>query len=166
MGFDKATGILAHRVETMSRLRGKLLITALALAALAAPLSASWSPWGGPVRPGMTIQLNPSRPELLYGQVRVEPHAYALWRSEDSGVTWRSAQPRLGQSIGALAIDPQNPEVIWVWTTSGEVWRSGDAGDTWSQRAPSSSWPAVLQLLVDPNQPETLYRLESANEND
>lgn len=129
------------------------------------PVSAGWSPLGGPVEPVVELQLDPSRPELLYARVVVSEggeEAY-LWRSEDGGTTWHDVQSGLERPSSALAIDPANPRVIWVWTSDGQLWRSGDAGETWSRRfaTPGNQLtPNVVQLLVDPRDPETLFRVE------
>ena len=144
-----------------------LSVAALFLAGIA-PASAAWSPLGSPIQPFVTLELDPSRPELLYARVFASegPEEDYLWRSEDGGVTWRNVQSGLENPVNALAIDPSNPRVIWVWTPDGQLWRSADAGDTWSRRlaAPGDQpRPYVLQLLVDPRHPETLYRVDAEN---
>ncbi len=139
-----------------------LLIAGLALATTA-PASAAWLPVGGPVPPSIGLRLDPSRPSLLYARSAASDGISTyLWRSEDAGVTWRDAQAGLERPFDALAIDPENPRVIWVWTEDGELWRSPDAGATWSQRPTPSSpiAPQTVQLLVDPHHPETLYRVD------
>src|ERR1017187_5572371 len=65
-----------------------------------------------------------------------------VWKSVDGGTTFKSIfdkQPSL--SIGSIAIDPSNPQTVWVGT--GESWvrnsvsvgtgvyRSRDGGDNW-----------------------------------
>jgi len=142
-----------------------LLVAALLLAGLA-PASAAWSPLGSPIQPQITLQLDPGRPELLYARVFASegPTEDYLWRSEDGGATWRNVQSGLENPVNALAIDPSNPRVIWVWTPDGQLWRSADAGDTWSRRlvTPTDQIPPyVLQLLVDPRHPDTLYRVDA-----
>ena len=142
-----------------------LLVAALLLAGIA-PASAAWSPLGSPIQPFITLQLDPGRPELLYARVFASegPEEDYLWRSEDGGVTWRNVQSGLENPVNALAIDPSNPRVIWVWTPDGQLWRSADAGDTWSRRlvTPTDQIPPyVLQLLVDPHHPDTLYRVDA-----
>ncbi|MBM4060682.1 MAG: hypothetical protein FJ265_06255 [Planctomycetes bacterium] len=57
----------------------------------------------------------------------------------------------------ALAIDPRNPQRIWVGATSGGLWRSGDAGATWSQ---VDDWWANLSVgcvTIDPHSPDVMY---------
>lgn len=144
-----------------------LFAAALALAATA-PLSAGWSPVGGPVQPIVTAQLDPSRPELLYARTPasedVAYQGFYLWRSEDAGATWRDIQAGLERPVQALAIDPEDPRVIWAWTSDDQLWRSADAGGTWSLRStfPIQAALQVVQLLVDPHRPDTLYRVEVA----
>lgn len=134
----------------------------LALAAVA-PASAGWLPVGGPTSPQIALRFDPARPELLYARVISTDQGLGfLWRSQDRGATWRNIQKGLEIPSDALAIDPENPKVIWVWA-GGETWRSGDAGDTWARRSvalPDESFDlSVLDLLVDPHHPSTLYRV-------
>jgi photosystem II stability/assembly factor-like uncharacterized protein len=66
-----------------------------------------------------------------------------VWRTRDAGVTWQPLFDRQGSaSIGALALAPSDPRVIWVGTgqihqrwdiVSGDgVYRSTDGGGTWA----------------------------------
>ncbi len=64
-----------------------------------------------------------------------------VWKSDDGGVTFRPVFDDYKQSIGAVRIDPQNPQRVWVGT--GESWvrnsvsvgdgiyRTDDGGSTW-----------------------------------
>ncbi len=146
----------------------RILCAATLVLAATTPLFAGWSPVGGPVQPVVTLQLDPSRPELLYARTAASEDVavlgHYLWRSEDGGATWRDIQPGLERPVMALGIDPEDPRVIWAWASEGSLWRSGDAGDTWSLRATFSSGVTlqVFQLLVDPHHPDTLYRVEEA----
>ncbi|HZN02050.1 MAG TPA: hypothetical protein VFD06_00535, partial [Candidatus Polarisedimenticolia bacterium] len=65
-----------------------------------------------------------------------------VWKTNDAGVTWKPLFNDQGSaSIGALAIAPSNPKVIWVGTgqvhqrwdiAEGDgVYRSTDGGATW-----------------------------------
>ncbi|MDH5761155.1 MAG: glycosyl hydrolase, partial [Gemmatimonadota bacterium] len=83
-----------------------------------------------------------------------------VWKTTNAGVTWTpvfDAQP--SYSIGAVTLDPSNPEVVWVGTgenVSGRhvgwgdgVYRSRDGGRTWENMGLSES-QHVGKILVDP----------------
>ncbi|MCG8459239.1 MAG: hypothetical protein MI919_23430, partial [Holophagales bacterium] len=65
-----------------------------------------------------------------------------VWRSEDGGTTFEPIFDEHTQSIGAVRLDPSNPEIVWVgtgesWTRNSVsigdgVYKSTDGGDTWS----------------------------------
>jgi len=90
-----------------------------------------------------------------------------VWKSVDGGTTFKAIfdkQP--SQSIGSIAIDPQNSKTIWVGT--GESWvrnsvsvgtgvyRSRDGGDNWeSMGLPDSEH--VSRLIVHPKDSNTVY---------
>ena len=70
-----------------------------------------------------------------------------VWKSIDSGTSFKplfDKQPV--QSIGAIALDPQNPKTVWVgtgesWTRNSVsvgngVYRSTDGGESWTFSAP------------------------------
>lgn len=144
----------------MANPRWKLIWGILLLAA-AAPVSAGWSPLGGPVVPVIDLRLQPARPELLYARASEGTLEGYLWRSRDGGATWRDVQSGLLHRSRALAIDPADAERIWVWTPEGELWRSRDAGESWTRRfaTPSSEIsPDVRQLLVGRGR---IYRVDS-----
>jgi hypothetical protein len=43
-----------------------------------------------------------------------------VWKSRDGGVSFKPVFDEHPQSIGAIKIDPTNPDVVWVGT--GESW--------------------------------------------
>jgi photosystem II stability/assembly factor-like uncharacterized protein len=67
-----------------------------------------------------------------------------VWKSSDGGTTWKPTFDRqTSQAIGALAVAPSNPNVVWAGT--GEAWavrdmdmmgdgiyKSTDGGETWT----------------------------------
>ncbi len=101
-----------------------------------------------------------------------------LWRSNDNGVNWSSLtdnQPSL--AVGAVAIDPTNPNVIYVGTGEGNrsgdtyygqgLLKSTDGGNTWTQilgptsttapNLPSFVNCSFMTIEIDPSNPQTLY---------
>jgi photosystem II stability/assembly factor-like uncharacterized protein len=101
-----------------------------------------------------------------------------VWRSRDNGATWTPLtddQPSL--AMGAIAIDPTNPNIIYAGTGeahfSGDSYygagllKSTDGGATWMQitgpisasepRQPAFLNAAFHTLVIDPTTPSTLY---------
>jgi photosystem II stability/assembly factor-like uncharacterized protein len=90
-----------------------------------------------------------------------------LWKTTNSGTTWTpvfDAQP--SYSIGTVALDPNNPEVVWVGTgenVSGRhvgwgdgVYKSMDGGSTWQQMGLKSS-EHIGRILIDPRNSQVVY---------
>ena len=90
-----------------------------------------------------------------------------VWKSVDSGITFKpifDKQPSL--SIGAIAVDPSNPQTVWVGT--GESWvrnsvsvgtgvyRTRNGGDDWEAVGLPDS-EHVSRILVDPKDGNTVY---------
>jgi photosystem II stability/assembly factor-like uncharacterized protein len=89
-----------------------------------------------------------------------------LWKTTNAGISWAPVfddQP--SYSIGAVTIDPSNPNTIWVGTgenVSGRhvawgdgVYRSLDGGTTWKQMGLADS-QHIGRILVDPRDSQTV----------
>ena len=90
-----------------------------------------------------------------------------LWKTANSGITWTpifDTQP--SYSIGAVALDPNSPDVVWVGTgenVSGRhvawgdgVYRSRNGGQSWQQMGLGSS-EHIGKILVDPRDGNVVY---------
>ncbi len=88
-----------------------------------------------------------------------------IWKTLDGGVNWRPIfddQPV--QSIGALAVAPSDPNVVWAGTGEGKirshisvgqgVYRSVDAGETWTLTGLERTG-RIPRLVVHPTDPNT-----------
>ena len=75
--------------------------------------------------------------------------------------SWSSLGP-IGGAISSMAIDPENPEILYVGTASGRVFKSANGGQSWKSAGRldamiERSRVAVNILVVDPAHPATLY---------
>lgn len=147
-----------------------LLTGGLALAAAAA----DEAPFGklawrsiGPYIGGRVVAVAgvPQEPNLFYmGAVDG-----GLWRSTDYGIEWVNlTDGKLpgSNSIGAIAVAPSNPQVIYIGTgesdirgdviTGEGVYRSDDAGNTW-HAAGLADTHTISAIVVDPRNPDVVY---------
>jgi photosystem II stability/assembly factor-like uncharacterized protein len=89
-----------------------------------------------------------------------------VWKSLDGGITWKATFDKHTQSIGAVAIDPGNPDIVWVGT--GESWvrnsvsvgdgiyKTTDGGDNW-QRVGLPDSERIARMQIDPRKHDTVY---------
>lgn len=90
-----------------------------------------------------------------------------IWKSTNGGTTFKPVFDKQDvQSIGALAIDPKNPKVIWAGT--GEPWtrnsvsigngiyKSTDGGETWANMGLPES-ERIAKIIIDPTNSNTVY---------
>jgi photosystem II stability/assembly factor-like uncharacterized protein len=119
----------------------------------------------GPFRGGRTRAVAgvPSQPNVFYiGAVNG-----GVWKSDDYGRTWNPIfddQPT--QSIGAIAVAPSDPNIVYV--ASGEglhrpdlsvgdgIYKSSDAGKTWTHLGLRNG-QQIPALAVDPRNPNRLF---------
>ena len=110
-----------------------------------------------------TIDVQRDRPEVIY----IGTASGGLWRSESAGVDWEALfddQPT--QSIGALAISPSNPDVIWAGTGEGNprnshssgrgVYRSIDGGNSWTLMGLEGT-KNIHKIIIHPEDHHTVW---------
>ena len=119
----------------------------------------------GPHRASRTKALDgvPSQPHTFYmGVVNG-----GVWKTTDAGRTWRPIfddQPT--GSIGALAVAPSDPRIVYVGTgeaqqrpdlaTGDGIYKSTDGGRTWTHLGLRDT-QQITQVAVDPTNPERLF---------
>src|SRR5437660_6016813 len=90
-----------------------------------------------------------------------------VWKSDDSGTRYRPVfDEQSAQSIGAIALDPQNSKNVWDGT--GESWtrdsvsrgdgtyKPTDGGETWTNVGLPKS-ERIAQIAVSPKNSETVF---------
>src|SRR6202046_4837886 len=119
----------------------------------------------GPFRGGRTRAVAgvPGAPNLFYiGAVNG-----GVWKSDDYGRTWTAifdSQPT--QSIGAIAVAPSNPDIIYV--ASGEglqrpdlsvgdgIYKSAEGGEKWTHLGLRDG-EQIPAMVIDPADPNRLF---------
>lgn len=148
-------------------LRTVLLLTAWMACAAADPTLFQDLHWRmiGPFRGGrvLTVSGVPGQPHHFYfGAVNG-----GVWETQDAGRTWQpifDGQP-VG-TIGALAVAPSNPNVLYVGTGEADmrsdiaqgdgVYRSCDGGRTWAHSGLEDT-QQIGRILVDPRSPDRAF---------
>ena len=111
----------------------------------------------GPFRGGRTHAAAgvPSQPNVFYiAQVNG-----GVWKTDDYGRTWRPIfddQPT--QSIGAIAVAPSDPNIVYVGSGEGQhrpdlsvgdgVYKSVDGGENWANVGLKDS-EHIAKILID-----------------
>lgn len=105
----------------------------------------------------------PGQPEVYY----VGAGGGGVWKTTNSGDSWEAVfkdQPTA--SVGAIALAPSNPNLVWVGTGEGNprndvidgrgVYFSPDAGKTW-KFAGLRDVGQVTRIVVDPGNPDIVF---------
>ena len=152
-----------------------LSLSSLAAASLAVGRESSETPasklhWRsvGPFIGGRVVAVAgvPSDPNLFY----IGGVDGGIWKSTDYGIRWVNISddtlPGDSNSIGALAVAPSNPSIIWAGTGESDIrgdmvtgdglYKSTDAGKSW-QFAGLRDTHTVSAIEIDPNNPNVVY---------
>ena len=119
----------------------------------------------GPFRGGRALAVTGVRgqPEVFYfGSV-----GGGVWRTNDAGRTWNPIfDAQSIASIGAIAVAPSNPNIIYVGTGEADMrsdisygdgmYKSMDAGKTWEHIGLRDS-RQIARILIDPSDPDKVF---------
>jgi hypothetical protein len=70
--------------------------------------------------------------------------------------TYYGVRPTSGR-VGGLAVDPSNPQVIYLAASNGGVWKTTDGGVNWLPKGDNWEMTSTSCVTVDPNTPNTVY---------
>jgi len=112
----------------------------------------------GPFRAGRVTAVAgvPGRPDIYY----MATPGGGVWKTTDGGVVWKPIfDDAHVASVGALALAPSNPEIVYVGTgeqTEGDgVYKSTDGGATWTNVGLKETH-YISSIVVDPRDPNTV----------
>src|SRR5438105_1553457 len=117
------------------------------------------------------LAVAPSNPRILYvgsGEGLQRPDLSTgdgVYRSSDGGKTWKNTGLRDGQQIGAILIDPHDPDRVLVavlghpYGANQErgVFRSLNGGKTWQKVLYKNENTGAIALAFEPGNAKTVY---------
>lgn len=117
------------------------------------------------------IDVAASNPDVVYvggGEFPIRgnvAHGDGVWKSTDAGRTWSYKGLKETRQIGDVVVNPTNPDVVYVGALGHVfgpnpergVYRSKDGGDTWQKVLFRNDSTGVVDLVMDPNNPNVLY---------
>ncbi len=106
------------------------------------------------------IIFDPAHPATIYvaGWSLYNNDEGDVFRSDDSGRTWRALPGVHGKSVRAMAMAPSDPNLLVIGALDG-VFRTRDGGQTWQQISPPNHAEIknIESLAIDPQNPEIIY---------
>src|SRR6266550_3039099 len=132
-----------------------------------------WEPVfdGQPVPSIGAIAVAPSAPDVVYvgsGESTLRDSVgfgNGVYRSNDAGKTWMHLGLDETQHIGKIAVDPKNPDVLFVaaighlYAANAErgVYRSKDGGKTWQKVLFKNADVGAVDVAIDPTNPRVVF---------
>ena len=118
-----------------------------------------------------TVAVAPSNSDIVWvgtgepNNMRSSSWGIGVFKSTDGGRTWSEPMLPTSQHIGRIAIDPRNPDVVYVaalgplWAPGGErgLFKTTDGGRTWTNTMPISQYTGFTDVVMDPANPDILY---------
>ncbi|MGH8192617.1 MAG: WD40/YVTN/BNR-like repeat-containing protein, partial [Rhodanobacteraceae bacterium] len=117
------------------------------------------------------LAVSVSNPSVIYvgtGEATIRPDqatGMGMYKSTDAGKTWQYIGLKDTQDIAWIAVDPHNPDRVFV-AAMGEIYghnaergiyRSLDGGKTWKKVFYINEYTSGDQVLIDPSNPDNVY---------
>ncbi len=118
-----------------------------------------------------TVVIDPKHPNVVWvgtgenNSQRSVSYGDGVYRSEDSGKTWKHMGLKKSEHIARIVIDPRDSNVVYVasqgplWGPGGDrgLFKSTDGGKTWNSILSFSENTGVTDVVMDPSNPDVLF---------
>ena len=101
-----------------------------------------------------------------YSEYYVATASGHLWKTTNSGITWKAVADTLPYSLGCVTLDPNNSNVVWVGTGENNhqralgygngVYKSSDGGESWNDMGLKES-RQIGGIIIDPRNSNVVY---------
>ena len=110
------------------------------------------------------IEMHPTDTRTLYAGTA----GGGVWKSSDGGATFSPIFDKYAQSIGTVALDPNDPDNI-IWVGTGETWtrnsvsigdglyRTTDGGRNWKEIPGFENSERIASVEINPNNSNEVY---------
>ncbi len=123
---------------------------------------------------GRCTDIEAVRPRGESYTIYVATSSGGVWKTKNEGVTWKPVfEDEVTTDIGDIAVDPGNPDVLWVGTGEANIFRSSmagcgmykteDGGESWTHMGLENTF-TIARILIDPNNSDVLYVAASGAE--
>ena len=117
------------------------------------------------------VAVSESNPDIVYigmGETELRGNIMqgdGVYKSIDGGKKWEHLGLDETQAIAKIRVHPKNPDIVYVAALGhpyGEnpergIFKSVNGGKSWDKVLYKSSKAGAIDLVIDPNDPETLY---------
>ncbi len=117
------------------------------------------------------VALAPANPNIVWvgtGEpwgARSNSWGDGVYKSEDGGKSWRHMGLTKSRHVGRIVIHPERPEILYVaalgslWGASEDrgLFKTTDGGQTWTKVLHVSHHTGVVDVAMDPRDPDVLY---------
>ena len=133
----------------------------------------TWEPIfdGQPISSIGAISVAPSNPAVIYvgtGEADFRSdltYGNGVYKSTDGGSTWKNIGLSASRHISRIAVDPHNPDVVFVAAMGSAygpsvergVFRSSDGGATWQKILFKDENTGAIDITLDPDNPKTVW---------
>jgi len=121
------------------------------LSSFAAAQDGVWKPKNEGLFGAWTVALTTPSNGVTYAGTN-----FGVFRTTDYGKTWAHLL-EVNAFMNAVAVDPNNSNIVFAGTEGQGIYRSTDSGDTWSRIDPMTMDPYVQALAIESGSTQTIY---------